>query len=95
MCEYELVAIVNPEASDEIVAGKIDGVGQVITGRQGVVDDTRRWGKKRLAYPIKKYTEGHYSLVKFQLEPAYIGELRAMLESDVDVLRYLVVKRSK
>ena len=95
MCEYELVAILSPDASDEVVAGKIEGVGQLITGRQGVVDDTQRWGKKRLAYPIKRHIEGNYSLVKFQLEPAYVREIRAMLETDVDVLRYLVVKRSK
>ena len=95
MCEYELVAIVSPEASDEVVAGKIDGVGHVITDRQGVVDETQRWGKKRLAYPIKKHIEGNYALVRFKLGPAYIREVREVLENDVDVLRYLVVKRGK
>lgn len=95
MCEYELVAIVSPDASDDVVAGKIDGVGQIITGRQGMVDETQKWGKKRLAYPIKKYVEGNYSLVRFKLEPAFISEVREILENDVDVLRYLVVKRSK
>jgi small subunit ribosomal protein S6 len=95
MCEYELVAIVSPDASDEVVAGKIDGVSQIISGRQGVVDETQRWGKKRLAYPIKKYIEGNYSLVRFKLEPAHIREVRDVLENDADVLRYLVVKRSK
>lgn len=95
MCDYELVSIVSPEASDEVVANKIDGVTQLITGRQGVVDETQRWGKKRLAYPIKKFIEGNYSLVRFKLEPLYIRELRELLENDVDVLRYLVVKRSK
>ncbi|MBN1153059.1 MAG: 30S ribosomal protein S6 [Dehalococcoidia bacterium] len=95
MCDYELVAIVSPDASDEVVAGKIDGVSQIITAREGVVDETQKWGKKRLAYPIKRYIEGNYHLVRFQLEPAYIREVRALLENDVDVLRYLVVKRSK
>jgi len=95
MCDYELVSIVSPAASDEVVANKIDGVTQLINGRQGVVDETQRWGKRRLAYPIKKYVEGNYSLVRFKLEPAYVREVRELLESDVDVLRYLVVKRSK
>jgi small subunit ribosomal protein S6 len=95
MCDYELVAIVSPDANDEVVAGKIDGVSQLITGRQGVVDETQKWGKKRLAYPIKKYIEGNYTLMRFKLEPEYIRELRSVLETDVDVLRYIVVKRSK
>ena len=95
MCDYELVAIVSPDASDEIVAGKIDGVSQLITERQGVVEESQRWGKRRLAYPIKKYIEGNYSLLRFKLEPADILSLRQSLETDQDVLRYLVTKRSK
>ncbi len=95
MCDYELVAIVSPETSDESVAGKLEDVSQVITGRQGVVDETQRWGKKRLAYPIKKYIEGNYSLMRFKLDSEHIREIREKLESDVDVLRYLVIKRSK
>jgi small subunit ribosomal protein S6 len=95
MCEYELVAIVSPDSSDEVVAGKIDSVSQLISSRQGVVGEAQRWGKKRLAYPIKKYIEGNFSLLRFQLDPVYIREVRGVLESDVDVLRYLVVKRSK
>ncbi len=95
MCDYELVAIVSPEASDETVAGKLEDVSQVITGRQGVVDETQRWGKKRLAYPIKKYIEGNYSLMRFKLDSDHIREVREKLEGDVDVLRYLVIKRSK
>jgi len=95
MCDYELVAIVSPDASDEIVAGKIDGVSQLITERQGVVEESQRWGKRRLAYPIKKYVEGNYSLLRFKLEPADILALRQSLETDQDVLRYLVTKRGK
>jgi len=95
MCDYELVAIISPDASDEVVAGKIDGVSQAITARQGVVEEPEKWGKKRLAYPIKKYIEGNYNLVRFKLEPAYVSEIREILENDIDVLRYLVVKRSK
>ncbi len=95
MCDYELVAIVSPEASDEAVAAKLEGVSQMIMDRQGVVDETQRWGKKRLAYPIRKYIEGNYSLMRFKLEPDHVREIREVLENDLDVLRYLVIKRSK
>ena len=95
MYEYELVAIVNPDASDEAVAGKIDGVSQLIAEREGVVEEKERLGKRRLAYPIKKYVEGTYALVRFRLEPSNIAVLRDTLERDEDVLRYLVIKRGK
>jgi small subunit ribosomal protein S6 len=95
MCDYELVAIVSPDANDEAVAGKIDGISQLITERQGVVEESQRWGKRRLAYPIKKYIEGNYALLRFKLEQADILALRLSLEADQDVLRYLVTKRNK
>lgn len=95
MCDYELVAIVSPDASDEVVVGKIDGISQLITERQGVVEESQRWGKRRLAYPIKKYIEGNYALLRFKLEQADILALRLNLEADQDVLRYLVTKRNK
>jgi small subunit ribosomal protein S6 len=95
MYDYELVAIVNPEASDEAVAGKIDGVSQLIAEREGVVEESERLGKRRLAYPIKKHVEGTYALLRFKLEPSHIAMLRDTLERDEDVLRYLVIKRGK
>lgn len=95
MCDYELVAIVSPDATDDAVATKLESVNQFIAERQGVVEETQRWGKKRLAYPIRKYVEGHYSLMRFQLAPDYVREVREVLENDLDVLRYLVIKRSK
>lgn len=95
MYDYELVAIVNPDASDEAVAGKIDGVSQLITEREGVVEESERLGKRRLAYPIKKHVEGTYALVRFKLEASHIAVLRDTLERDEDVLRYLVIKRGK
>ena len=95
MCDYELVAIVSPDASDDIVAGKIEGVSQLIAERNGEVEESQRWGKRRLAYPIKKYVEGNYSLMRFKLDPADILPLRQNLEADQDVLRYLITKRGK
>ncbi len=95
MYDYELVAIVNPDASDEAVAGKIDGVSQLIAEWRGIVEGSEKLGKRRLAYPIKKHAEGIYALLRFKLEPSHIAALRDRLERDEEVLRYLVIKRSK
>lgn len=95
MCDYELVAIVSPDTTDDALATKLETVNQFIAERQGVVEETQRWGKKRLAYPIRKYVEGNYSLMRFKLAPDHVREVREVLENDLDVLRYLVIKRSK
>jgi small subunit ribosomal protein S6 len=90
--EYELVYIVNPEATEEAMETRINNISQFITGKEGVVDAVDKWGKKRLAYPIKHFLEGNYVLTKFKLAPARSKELEASLRISEDILRHLLIK---
>jgi small subunit ribosomal protein S6 len=89
---YELVIIVNPDAAEEALESRVNNISQYITGKEGVVDAVDKWGKKRLAYPIKHFQEGNYVLTKFKLSPAYCKELEANLRISEDVVRHLLVK---
>lgn len=92
MRQYEMVMIISPDVAEEEVPGTIDKVGQFITGRGGEVAEVDRWGRRRLAYPIKRYTEGNYVLTQFKLDPTQIADLEASLELTEEVIRYLVVR---
>jgi ribosomal protein S6 len=92
MHEYELVTIINPEVDDEGVSKIIEGVGKSIGDRGGVVDETNKWGKRKLAYPIKKFMEGSYILTRFKLEPKLIRDFEAEIRDVEQILRHLVVK---
>jgi small subunit ribosomal protein S6 len=92
MRDYELVAMINPEVDEEAVARIIDKVNQSISSRGGTVEETRQWGKRRLAYPIDNYTEADYVLTRFKLVPGSIKELEAEVGASREVLRYLVIK---
>ncbi|GAG45082.1 unnamed protein product, partial [marine sediment metagenome] len=46
-----------------------DNLSRFVTGKGGVVPEIERWGKRRLAYPIKHFMEGNYVLAKFKLKP--------------------------
>ena len=92
MRDYELVAMINPEVDEEGVARIIDRVNQSISSRGGTVEETRQWGKRRLAYPIHKYTEADYVLTRFKLVPKSIKELEAEVGASRELLRYLVIK---
>jgi len=92
MCDYELVTIINPEVDEEGVAKISDEVGKFITERDGVVEEVKQWGKRKLAYPIKKFMEGNYVLTRFKLEPKLIKEVEAEIKASEEVLRHLVVK---
>jgi small subunit ribosomal protein S6 len=90
--EYELVYILNPEMSDEVLESKVNSITQFITGKDGVIDGVDKWGKKKLAYPIKHFLEGNYILTKFKLSPARCKELEANLRISEDVIRHLLIK---
>jgi hypothetical protein len=57
--DYELVFILNPEMAEEALETRINGISQFITTREGVVSAIQKWGKKKLAYPIKHFLEGN------------------------------------
>ncbi len=93
MTDYELTLVLNPQMSEEETPATVDGVGRFIANKGGVVSEVNQWGKRRLAYPIKRLVEGNYVLVRFQLEPLKVVELESDLKLMSGVLRYLVVKR--
>jgi len=92
MHDYELVAIISPEADEDEVSKIVDRLTQSINSRGGVVEEIRNWGKRKLAYPVKKFMEADYILARFKLMPKLIRELESEISTFGDILRYLVVK---
>ena len=92
MHNYELVAIISPEVDEEGMSKIIDKLSQSINSRGGVVEGVDKWGKRRLAYPVRKFMEADYILARFKLMPKLVKELEVEISALGDVLRYLVVK---
>ncbi|MCJ7426280.1 MAG: 30S ribosomal protein S6 [Dehalococcoidales bacterium] len=90
--DYELVVIINPEVADEGVDSIVDNISRLITQKSGTVDELDRWGKRKLAYPIKHFLEGNYVLVRCKMNPASGKGLEASLRISEEVLRHLLVR---
>jgi small subunit ribosomal protein S6 len=90
--DYELIYIINPDVAEDALEAKVSSVSQSITSRDGVIASVDRWGKRKLAYPLKHYLEGHYILTKFKISPARLKEIEANLKISEEVLRHLLVK---
>jgi len=90
--DYELICIINSEAGDEALETSISSISQFITGKGGIIADEERWGKRKLAYPIRRFLEGSYVLTRFKMQPAWGKELEASLRISEDILRYLLIK---
>jgi small subunit ribosomal protein S6 len=92
MHDYELVAVISPEVDEEGVSKIVDKVTQSINNRGGAVDEIKNWGRRKLAYPVRKFMEADYVLARFKLMPKSVKELEAEINTSRDILRYLVVK---
>jgi small subunit ribosomal protein S6 len=92
LCDYELVVIISPEVGDEAIDNVIGRISRFITENGGTVSTIDRWGRKRLAYPIKHFMEGSYVLAQFKLGPKLGRELEASLEISEEILRHLLIR---
>ena len=92
--DYELVLIISPEVAGERYDTIIENISRFITEKGGVISEVERWGKKKLAYPIKSFVEGSYVLSRFKLKPTLSKELEANLRISEDIMRHLLVKLS-
>lgn len=92
MPNYELVLIVSPEVTDEEMPDFITKMSELVSKTGGSVDEVNQWGRKQLAYPIKRFTEGNYVLAKLKLNPASIKDLEANFRLSGKILRHLLVR---
>jgi small subunit ribosomal protein S6 len=90
--DYELVVIYRPDLGEEEGPAAFERVTKAVTERGGTLTKSEPWGKRRLAYPIKKFNEGTYFLAQFQLDPKGVRDLNAQLKVSEQVLRHMIVR---
>jgi len=90
--EYELIYIARPDLADEDLAKILDRTKGIITDRDGHILTVDEWGKKKLAYEIKKYAKGHFMYVLFLGTPDMVDEIERTMRIDDGCLRFLTVK---
>ena len=87
MRQYEMMVILDPEVDERTVQPSLDKYLQVITTDQGTIDKVDIWGRRRLAYPIKKKNDGIYAVINFTSESATAKELERQLGLNETILR--------
>jgi small subunit ribosomal protein S6 len=90
MRNYEVVFIVDPELDETAVNGVVDKVKGWITDGGGSVTKVDLWGKRRMAYMIRKQHEGQYVLVEAGFAPSFTVELERNLRFLEPVMRFLI-----
>lgn len=94
MRNYEVAYIADPdldEASLTALEEKVKGWIEAAGGKSTNVD---RWGKRRMAYPIKKRSDGIYTFIQAELPPEGGSTLERSLRLNEQILRYLITVAS-
>lgn len=86
MRHYELMVILDPDLEERTIAPSLERFLSVVTNAGGTVQ-TEIWGRRRLAYEIRKQIEGIYAIVDIHAEPAAVAELDRQLNLNESVLR--------
>ncbi|OKL48559.1 30S ribosomal protein S6 [Boudabousia liubingyangii] len=87
MRHYELMVILDPEVDERTVAPSMEKLLTVVTSNGGSVENLDVWGKRRLAYPILKKTEGIYVVIDMTTTPEHAAELDRQLNLNETVMR--------
>ena len=92
MRAYEVMVILDPSLEERTVGPSLDKYLNVIRKDGGTVESVDIWGRRRMAYEIKKNQEGIYAVVNLTAEPASVKELDRQLTLNESILRTKVIR---
>ena len=95
MHEYELVVVINPDVAEDDVPAAIERVTTAVTSRGGEVTELTPWGRRKLAYPIARHTEGSYVLSQIKLDPERAHELESGFAISEEIIRHLLIRKDE
>jgi len=90
MRKYELICIVQPELDETAFKGVVDRVSGWVSEAGGSVDKVDVWGRRRMAYQIRKQREGQYVLMNVTLDPKSTGNLERNIRFLEPVMRHML-----
>ena len=92
MRSYEIMFIVHPDLDDTALTALMEKAKGWVTGTGGEVTQVDLWGRRRLAYPIRKQTEGQYVLIQSQMPPTGTGEVERNMRLTEQIMLFQVVR---
>lgn len=92
MTQYEVIMILDPALTEDGIETGIGGVREVVAKKGGQVVEVQKWGKKRLAYEVKKRREGQYVLMKVESTGGVVADLDRHFRITEAVLKGTVVR---
>lgn len=93
MRRYETILITPADLPEDDLAGLIARYGAIVTAQKGILVKIERWGKRKLAYLIRKQARGFYILIDFAGESAVVNELERNFKIDEKILKFMTIQK--
>lgn len=94
MRHYELVLLVHPDQSDQVV-GMVERYINLVKEQGGSIHRLEDWGRRQLAYPINKVHKAHYVLLNIEANQPTLDELEELFRYNDAIIRSLVIRRDE
>jgi small subunit ribosomal protein S6 len=88
---YEAVLIIDPTLEEAALAEKFGKLEEIIKAEGAEIVNTISWGKRKLAYSIRKKDNGIYQIYRFNADPSTIKEIERRFKLDEQLMRFLIV----
>lgn len=89
MRTYEATFILSPTLDDSGIEQQLSKVEEIINREGGTVKEWDKWGKRRMAFPIKGQSDGYYAFLRFEVAPDAIERLAETYKLDENILRHM------
>ena len=93
MRHYETLFIITPDIAEEETAEVVEKYSSLLAEQGGVMAKVENWGRRRLAYEVKKFNKGYFVLFDYGAEPQSVTELERNFKIDEQVIRFMTVKQ--
>lgn len=93
MKRYETIFIINTDLPDDELNSLIERYSDIVTAYKGTIVKIEKWGKRKLAYEIKKQTNGYYVMFDYAGKSAIINELERNFKIDDKILKFMTIMK--
>jgi small subunit ribosomal protein S6 len=93
--DYEILLMLDPDLPEERQEEIVKRTRDLVERGGGTWEGQDAWGRRKLAYPIEKKTDGVYHLLSFTVEGETLDEIARVLKIDDSVMRHLATRRYK
>jgi small subunit ribosomal protein S6 len=89
---YEELYILKPDTTEEDIEASVELIRSTVLAAGGTVDKVDKWGMRKLAYKVEKFSDGYYVLVQFSTKPEVVKEIERRLRVADAVIKYITVR---